>query len=34
MLGGWQMAQEALFHEFSLERPLPTDHWVRFIQGL
>lgn len=31
MMGERQMAQEALFYEFSLERHVPDDHWVRAI---
>lgn len=31
MMGGRQVAQEALFYEFSLERHVPADHWVRAI---
>ncbi|MCP4735084.1 MAG: IS5/IS1182 family transposase, partial [Bosea sp.] len=31
MMGERQMAQEALFYEFSLERHVPADHWVRGI---
>ncbi len=29
MMGERQMAQEALLCEFSLERHVPDDHWVR-----
>jgi len=31
MMGERQVAQEALFYEFSLERHVPADHWVRGI---
>ncbi|MBN9467268.1 MAG: IS5/IS1182 family transposase, partial [Bosea sp.] len=31
MMGERQVAQEALFYEFSLERHIPADHWVRTI---
>jgi len=31
MMGERQVAQEALFYEFSLERHVPADHWVRAI---
>ncbi len=31
MMGERQVAQEALFCEFSLERHVPADHWVRAI---
>lgn len=31
MMGERQMAQDALFYEFSLERHVPADHWVRGI---
>jgi transposase len=31
MMGERQVAQEALFYEFSLERHVPADHWVRSI---
>ncbi|MFG1352570.1 IS1182 family transposase [Xanthobacter autotrophicus] len=31
MMGERQVAQEALFDEFSLERHVPADHWVRAI---
>lgn len=31
MMGERQAAQEALFYEFSLERHVPADHWVRAI---
>ena len=32
MMGERRVAQKALFYEFSLERHLPTDHWVRGIE--
>lgn len=31
MMGERRVAQEALFYEFSLERHVPDDHWVRSI---
>lgn len=31
MMGKRQVAQEELFYEFSLERHVPADHWVRGI---
>jgi hypothetical protein len=31
MMGERQVAQEALFYEFNLERHVPPDHWVRAI---
>ena len=31
MMGERQVAQEALFYEFSLDRHVPADHWVRAI---
>jgi len=31
MMGERRVAQEALFYEFSLERHVPDDHWVRAI---
>ena len=31
MMGERRVAQEALFYEFSLERHVPADHWVRAI---
>jgi transposase len=31
MMGERQVAQEALFYEFRLDRHVPTDHWVRAI---
>ncbi|TCR68183.1 IS1182 family transposase [Bosea sp. BK604] len=31
MMGERQVAQEALFYEFSLERHVPAGHWVRAI---
>jgi transposase len=31
MMGERRVAQEALFYEFSLERHVPADHWVRSI---
>jgi VIT1/CCC1 family predicted Fe2+/Mn2+ transporter len=31
MMGEQQVAPEALFYEFSLERHVPADHWVRAI---
>ncbi len=31
MMGERQVAQEALFYAFSLERHVPADHWVRAI---
>ncbi len=31
MMGERQVAQEALFYEFSLERHIPADNWVRAI---
>jgi hypothetical protein len=31
MMGERQVAQEALFYEFSLERHVPVGHWVRAI---
>lgn len=31
MMGERQVAQEALFYEFSLERHIPADQWVRAI---
>ncbi|KRE11586.1 transposase [Bosea sp. Root483D1] len=31
MMGERQVAQAALFYEFSLERHVPADHWVRAI---
>ena len=31
MMGERQVAQEALFYEFSLERHVPPGHWVRAI---
>jgi hypothetical protein len=30
-MGERRVAQEALFYEFSLERHVPADHWVRAI---
>lgn len=31
MMGERRVAQDALFYEFSLERHVPVDHWVRSI---
>jgi transposase len=31
MMGERRVAQGALFYEFSLERHVPADHWVRAI---
>lgn len=31
MMGERQVAQEALFHEFSLERHVSADQWARGI---
>jgi transposase len=31
MMGERRVAQDALFYEFSLERHVPADHWVRGI---
>lgn len=31
MMDERQVAQEALFYEFSLDRHVPADHWVRAI---
>lgn len=31
MMGERRVAQEALFYEFSLERHVLADHWVRGI---
>lgn len=31
MMGERQVAQEALFYEFSLERHIPADHGIRSI---
>lgn len=33
MMGERQVAQEALFYEFSLERHVPAGHWVRAIDS-
>jgi len=32
MMGERTVAQEALFYEFSLERHVPADHLLRFLQ--
>ena len=31
MMGDWQVMQEALFYEFSVESHVPADHLVRSI---
>ena len=31
MMGERRVAQDVLFYEFSLERHVPVDHWVRSI---
>lgn len=31
MMGHRQVEQAALFYEFSLERHIPADHWLRSI---
>ena len=33
MMGAWQVAQEALFYEFSLEGHVPAGHVLRAIDG-
>ena len=34
MMSERTVAQEALFYEFSLERPVPADHLLSSIDGL